>query len=169
MPQEKHLPYGHLLKDKLEAEAVAVNRALTRARRSLDDRLEKRAAEITAENTYPPLDPADQQTRATRDWLKSSAEIEAEIEAGNFSDLPPLGDGRRDIKSPAFPTVAEALRRRKRARKAAAVRLMFASAIVALGYSLIFGGAVGYVAAVFFFVGAVIGRIATEDNNGQAQ
>jgi hypothetical protein len=159
MPHPTDTDYDHSARkrdaNKREDEAVAYSRE------ALDKRLKKRAAEITAEDSGPVLDPADKQTSATRDWLKSSAEIEAAIERGEFSDLPPLGDSRRQIKSPAFPTVAEALERRQRDREHFAVRLMLAFAFVSLSYSLIFGGTFGYVAGGVFFVGAIIAAAVT--------
>jgi hypothetical protein len=120
--------YGREIKAKLEAEAVAANCAVARAR-GLNERLEKRAAEIEAEDDLPVVDKYDASTDA-------------------------------QIKSPAFPTIAEALQRRQRAREHLAVRMMFAAAIVALAYSLIFGGAVGYTAAGFFLTGSLIGYAA---------
>ena len=118
MPLEHPNQYGHLLDpvqkrkaeevrarhDKREDEEVAANRA------ALDKRLEKRAAEITAEDNGPLLDPADQQTRATRYRLSDGTDI-----SRMTVDQIRIAQARL---SPAFPNIAEALKRRQRAREA---------------------------------------------------
>ena len=92
--------------------------------------------------------------RASEIDAEDAADIEAEIEAATYR-----------IKSPAFPTIAEAMARRQRDREHLAVRMMIAATVVSLGYSLIFGGTFGYVAGGFFFVGAIVAAAVTSYRN----
>ena len=89
---------------------------------------------------------------------KRAAEIDAEAGTHKVETR----DGSYvHLKSPAFPTIAEAMARRQRDREHLAVRMMLAATVVALGYSLIFGGTFGYVAGGFFFVGAIVAAAVT--------